>query len=416
VSIKKLRFFYGYWIAAAAFLLSFVQAGFGLYAFSLFVIPLQSDLGWSRGEIMAAFTSYYVVFGGTSPYVGRLVDRYGVRKIIFAGALIVGLGFLGLSLMNSLWQFHMGYVIVGVGMAAISHVPATTVISNWFKKRRGMAIGIMSAGIGAGGLVMAPLIGGYIIPNFGWSTTYLVLSISTLVVVIPLALWVIRTKPAVMGLYPDGIAAPVEPLIEAPAPFSKGLTLRMALVTPTFWLIFISFLAMGVSANGVIQTQVPYLGDIGFPVGITATALGGLGLVSAIGKILFGLLCDRVPAKYAGAIGLGFGLAGVITLMNVEVTSPIAILWLYVITMGLASGSWLPTLSMITSTNFGLASYGAIFGLIIFGNCFGTAIGPLIAGYLFDTTNSYHGAFIIFLALYAVSIPSILAVRRPKFF
>jgi MFS family permease len=273
----------------------------------------------------------------------------------------------------------------------------------------------MSIGIGAGGFAMAPLIGGYLIPNFGWETAYLTLALLTWVLVIPLALLLTRTKPADIGLHPDGIdpsdALPVKKTVPS---VSEDLNLRMASGTLAFWLIGISFLLICFSQVGVIQSQVPHLEDIGFPIATAAGALGGVSLMSGLGKFFFGWLCDRMPAKYACLIGIGLQAAGVAILTNVRTTSPLVIIWLYAIFMGLGMGSWLPTMSMLTSTSFGLASYGAIFGMLTFTQNIGVATGPLMAGYMYDTMNTYHWAFIIFLSLYAVATFAIWGIRRPR--
>jgi len=412
---KKPKVFYGYWIVVVAFLCLFTMSGSVFYAFSLFVKPIQADLGWSRGEIMAAFTIFLLVQGVTAPFIGRVVDHYGARKVIPIGALIAGLGFVFLSLMHNLWYFYIGWAVVGIGMAAMGPVPATTIVSNWFKKKRGLAIGIMSTAVGVGGLALAPLVGGYLIPNFGWGTSYLVLALLTWVLIIPLALLVMKTKPADIGLHPDGIETPEAVAVtEALPSASSGLTLRMALATSAFWLITISFLLNGFSQHGTILSQVPHLEDIGFPAATAAATLGVVGLGSTIGKIGFGWLCDWIPAKYAFSIGLGLQLVSIIILINVESAWTPATIWLYAIIFGLSVGSWLPAMSMLISTNFGLASYGAIFGMITLVHSIGGAIGPLMAGYMYDTMNTYDWAFIIFLALCAVAISTILALRRPK--
>jgi len=195
---------------------------------------------------------------------------------------------------------------------------------------------------------------------------------------------------------------------------TKGITLQTALVTSCFWLIAVSFLTGLFSQVGVLQHQVPYLEDIGFPVTMAAGALGVVGLMSAIGKFGFGWLCDQIPAKYAWSIGLGFQVVSIIILLSGQPTSPLAIIWLYAIMIGLGAGSWLPTMSMLVSTNFGLAAYGTIFGAVTLFENTGVATGPLMAGYMYDAMGNYYWAFIIFLALHAVAIPTALAVRRPK--
>lgn len=412
---RKPGIFYGYWILVAAFLCTFIQSGCGFFAFSLFVKPLQTDLGWNRGGIMAAFTILYLVAGVSSPFIGRVVDRYGARTVISVGAAILGSGFILLSVMNSLWHFYVLYAVIGVGISGIGQVPVSAVVSNWFQKRRGLAIGIMSTGIGAGGFAMAPLIGGYLIPSFGWEVAYVVMALLTWVVIIPITLLVMKTKPADMGLYADGIEAP-EAVTAAIASSSaaEGFTLRAALSTTAFWLVTISFLFSSFSQVGLVQSQAPHLEDIGFPVVTAAAALGLVGLTSAIAKLGFGLLCDRIPAKYAWSIGLSLQLVGTIIFISLGPTSPVTMIWLYAFVIGLGAGAWLPTLSMLISTNFGLASYGAIFGTVTLFHSIGVAIGPLMAGYMYDATNTYRGAFIVFIALFGVAIPAILVFRRPK--
>jgi len=413
--LKKPGVFYGYWIVGCAFSFSFIQTGCGLAAFSLFTKPLQADLGWGRGGIMIAFTIFMVIQGVLGPLVGRVVDRYGVKRVIGIGAMVTGLGFVLLSQISNLWEFYLSYTVVGIGMTAIGPIPASAVVSNWFERKRGLAIGIMSSGVGIGTLVVSPLIGGYFIPNLGWRASYLALALITWVVLIPLALWVVKTKPADMGLYPDGIEAPKAVNVTPASPSAaSGQTLKTALATPTLWLISTVFLLSCFSLSGVMQNQVPHLQDIGFPAVTAATVLGVVGLGSAIGKLGFGWLCDRIPAKYACAIGLMLQMVSIIIFISVEPASPMAIIWLYAIIFGLGIGSWLPTSSILTSTNFGLANYGAIYGVVNLFLHTGTATGPLLAGYMYDAMNTYHWAFIILLTLYAVTLPAILVLRRPK--
>ncbi len=414
--MKKPKPFYGYWIVAVAFLCMFIYAGVVYYAFSLFYKPLEAEFGWSRGTISVAFTICFVIQGLAAPFIGRMVDRYGARKSIVLGALISGLGFLWLTSMQNFWSFLGSYVVIGLGMTAMGPIPATQMVSNWFTKRRGFAVGIMSAGIGVGALVLAPVVGVYLIPNLGWRASYFVLALLIWVLIIPAALLVVKTRPADIGLYPDGAEtheaiAKVTLLSQS----SEGWTLSMALKTSAFWLIAVAFSTTNFSNTSAILHQVNYLTDIGFPVATAAIALGTVGFGSGIGKFVFGWLCDWIPAKYSALISFVLQLAAIIVLINVKPTSPLAIIWLYAILLGVGAGGWLPTMSMLVSSNFGLASYGAIFGVVNLAQNLGTAFGPLVAGQMFDAMQTYQGVFVMLLVLYLVAIPSMLAVRRPKF-
>jgi len=412
---KKPKVFYGYWILVAAFF-CFCIHGVGIYyAFSLFVKSLQADFGWGRGEIMIAYTINVLVWGLASPFIGRVVDRYGARMVILIGAIVSGFGFVVISSMSNLLHLYLGWAMVGVGMAGVGPMPVTATIYNWFKKRQGMAVGIASTGIGAGGFAMAPLIGGYLIPNLGWRTSYLALAVLIWIVIIPLALLVFKAKPADMGLYPYGVEAPENITVNKTLPSAtEGLTAKMALATPALWLIGISFLLSGFAQSGVIQNQVPYIEDIGFSITTAAGALGGVGLGSLFGKLFFGWLCDQIQAKYVWGIAVSLQLAAIILLMNVGPATPLALLWIYAITMGIGMGGWVPAMSMLTRTTFGLASYGTIFGMMSLAFSIGEAAGPPTMGYMYDVIGTYHWAFIISAVLCALAIATILVVRRPK--
>lgn len=404
--------FYGYWIVLAAFLCNIVTFGCGFYAFSLFVTPLQQQLGWGRGDVMGGFTIFFLTMGLVSPQAGRLVDRYGARIVMVAGALIAGIGFVVLSFMGALWQYYVGYAIVGMGMAGTGQIPTSAVVSNWFEKRRGAAVGFMAAGVGAGGLVLAPLVGTYLLPSFGWSASFLVLGGLCWAVIIPLSALVIRTRPEEKGLEAYG-ASYGNRVASNPAPVISGLPLKVAMATMTFWLIFLTFLVSQFAQVGTIQNQVPLLEDAGFPVAVTAGALGLVGLCSAFGKFGFGWLCDRIQPKHALAIGLVLQVAAILILMSVGPGTPEATAWLYAVAMGLGTGSWLPTMSMLVSGYFGLAHYGAIFGAITIPYAIGSAVGPFAAGRMYDVSGGYDIVLVLFLSLFLVSIVTILVARRP---
>ena len=413
--MKKPKPFYGYWIAAVAFLCMFITEGVAYYAFSLFYKPLQAEFGWGRGPISVAWTIYYVIQGLAAPIVGRMVDRYGARRFIAIGALIGGLGFLWLTFMEGLWSFYGAYVVIGVGMTVMGIVPVTQVVSNWFNKRRGFALGIMSTGVGAGAVVIAQLVGYYLIPTFGWRVSYLALALMTWLLIIPPAVLVIKAKPSDIGLYPDGAETP-EAVAESNLP-SRGAgdwTLSMALKNSTLWLIAIAYMMAGFSNTSAILHHVNHLTDVGFPLILATGALGGLGLCSGMGRFFFGWLCDKIPAKYAATISFALQLSAIIVLMSVSSTSPQAMVWLYAILMGLGVGGWIPTMSMVVSSNFGLAAYGAIFGVVSLAQGVGTAFGPLVAGQMFDAMHTYWWVLVLLLVLYMVAITSMLAVRRPK--
>ena len=363
---------------------------------------------------MVGFTIFWVMMGAGSPLVGRLLDRQGARRVIPFGAALMGLGFVVLSGAHDLYLFYLGYVLVGTGASGIGPVPSSAVVSNWFKRKRGIAIGLMSAGIGAGGVVMAP-VANYLLESFGWRTSYFTIALIVWIAIIPLSLLVVRTRPSDMGLNPDNVQSVAgESETEAQVVTLSGLTLRQAVATSAFWLIGVSYFLGNFSSMGGLQGQVPNLNDIGFPAATAAVALGAIGLGSGVGKIVFGWLCDRMEPRLASAIGLSLQCAALVILLQLKPDSPVALIWTYALLMGFGAGSWLPTMSMLVSRSFGLKHYGAVFGVVNFAQSIGTAIGPLVAGMMYDSMGTYHWAFVLFATLYAISLPAVLLVRRPR--
>jgi len=407
------RVFYGYWIVAFTFLCLTICIGCGSFVYSLFVKPLQEAMDWSRGQIMVGFTIFFLLMGVASPFVGRMVDAFGARRVVPLGALVMGLGFVLLSTVDHLPLFYVGYMLVGSGAAGIGVVPCSALVSNWFKKKRGLAIGLMSSGIGAGGVVMAP-VAGYLLDAVGWRGTYLALAVIVWVAIIPLALLVVSTRPEDIGLNPDGAAEHPAELSAKRRGKGAGIPLKVAMGTAAFWLISVSFFASNFSSMGGLQSQGPNLIDLGFPASTAALALGIIGFGSGVGKFIFGWLCDRMPPKWACVIGLSIQVCGVLVVLGVTRDSSMATIWCYALLMGFGSGSWLPTVSLLTSGSFGLKHYGSVFGVINLLLNIGTATGPLAGGMVFDATGTYRWAFILFAALYAVALPSVALVRRPR--
>ena len=379
------RIFYGYWIVAFAFLCLTMCIGCGSFVFSLFVNPLQSELEWSRGQIMVGFTIFWAMMGVASPLFGRILDKHGARRAITLGAAVMGVGFVVVSIMNNIVLFYLGYVLVGAGAAGIGPVPSSAIVSNWFRRKRGTAVGITSAGIGAGGVVMAPIVG-YLLEAFDWRTAYLAMALIIWIVVIPLALVLVRTRPEDMGLHPDGDVNVDAAHGDGNRGLVWGLSLRQAAATVPFWLIAVSYLLGNFSSMGGLQAQVPNLNDIGFPTATAAAALGAIGLGSGVGKIFFGWLCDRMQPRLASAIGLSLQCAAVLILLQVRSDSPMALVWAYSLLMGFGAGSWLPTMSLLVSRSFGLAFYGSVFGVVNLAQSMGTATGPLVAGVMYDAS------------------------------
>ena len=412
--MKKTRVFYGWWIVVACFVAMFVGSGTEWYTFSIFFKPLMSDFGWSRGEVSTSVTIYFVVSGLMGPLIGKWTLRYGPRRVMLVGAIVAGAIFVLLSFTNSLPHLWIAYGLSSAGIAALSFVPVTSVLANWFVKKRGIATGIALTGMGFGGMVLAPMTG-QIVDTVGWRTGYLSLAVITLVLVIPFCGLLIRRSPQEMGLLPNGLSegkAPQEGDAhgESPAPMVVW-TVRDALRTSTFWIIAFSFFMAGIAASGVAQHQVPLLTDKGFSLVLASAALSVMGLMSIVGKLIFGHLVDRVPCRYVVVLSFALQASGIsIVLLNSSTVG----LWAFVSVFGLGVGG-IPALRPLSvAESFGGPSFPVIFGTLTLLTTVGSAIGPIFAGYAFDATGSYNGAFLGFVATFVVAVAAIFFARPPK--
>jgi MFS family permease len=411
--VKKGHLFYGYWILSAASLICMITVLASLNSFSVFVKPLQSALGWGRAPIMAGFTVMLALLGLTSPFAGRLLDRYGARKVMTSGVLIIITGLIVLSRMTSLSQFYLGCALVGVGSTASGPVGSSYLVSHWFKRQRGMAVGILSGGMSLSGILLVPVMAVYVLPAFGWRATYFMIAVLCAAVLIPLLFFIVRTKPADIGLFPDGVEgrkSSDEAENGGSIPI-RGVSPRMALATSAFWFLAFS-LVLNHTHLGILQSIFPHLSDLGFPIGTVASVTGLTSGTISVSMFLFGWLCDRIAPKYAATIGLAGVAFGIALLLFIGPSSSLPSLFFYAVVFGLGIGSWMPTMSMLTSRTFGMASYGSIFGMMSFFQCAGGAMGPLLAGYSFDVHHSYQWGFIVILIFVVAAIPLVLAVPK----
>jgi len=409
----KRRFFYGYWVLAACFVFNVIGSGCGPIGFSFFVTSLERVFKWSRAEIMTAFTIFFICTAISAAVSGRLAHRYGGRKVISTGAILLCSGYVLLSQMDYLWQYYIGYSLIGLGISATGAVITTMIVSNWFVRRRGIAIGVITMGPGTAGLIFTPTVIIYLLPNLGWSNTYLIFAAVTAIFIIPLSALVIRSKPADIGLLPDGGDSPdIMGTNQVVATAGQGVPFNSALSTRAFWLL--GFAILTVSTHmGVMQSQLPHLQDLGFGAGIVASAMSIVAMMSVPGTVIFGWLSDKIKIKTISLICILLIIIGISLLIYIEIDSPHWLIWTYTTLLGLGVGGWMTAMSLLTSENFGLIAYGAIYGLFMAFQSVGGAVAPIFSGYFYDRSGDYDMAFVTTLVIVALGIPAILAIRRP---
>jgi MFS family permease len=406
------RFFYGYWIVLVGFITNFLCSGLGYYGFSVFNKPIGDEFGWSRSAVTAGFLCYSAAIAASSPIVGRLTDKHGPRKILLLGAVALSVALMLLSLISAIWNFYVLHVFFGITAAFFGAIPVNVKISNWFSRLRGTMQGLALTGRGFGGLTLAPLLGNYLIPSLSWRGAYLAMAPLLLVIMLPLLCFVVKDHPQQKGLRPYG-QEPSQALLNPGSDTEEatGFSFREALRIPAFWFIVSTFFAYGMSMTGTIQNQVSILSGWGFTTTEAVTAIGVIGLCSGAGKFLFGFLCDRTDPKYAA--GLSYTLVAVALIALIQAHS-MTYVWLYAVLVGLGSGGWAPNLAMLAATYFGLRHYGTLLGAMHLAFLTGEAVGPVLAGFVYDQTGSYRLILVVFVGLCAVSVPLIATVKRPS--
>jgi MFS family permease len=403
---NRLPFFYGWVIVAVTFLV-FVVGYATWHSFSIFYVAVLEDFGWTRAATAATFSIFTIVYGLNSLVAGGLVDRFGPRVMLPAGGVILGLGLLALTQMTEIWQFYVLFgVVVAVGLSTLGSVPSYAVLSNWFVRKRGTALGLATAGIGIGTLLLVPLLQS-VIDSHGWRTAYLVLGLVTLLVIPTITAVFQRHRPQSIGLLPDGerssqgVTTPEskaetvrrDVLVVDKEWASREWTLGEASRTRRFWFIF---LARGLEL-GVLQLflvhQAAFFVGMGFDTLVAATIVAAVGFVGSFGKILWGALSDRIGREISYSLGFSLGTIGVLILLSIQPGSPVWVAYAYAVVYGLCYGMSAVIMPALAADVFHGKRYGVILGGIYIGGGIGSAAGAFLGGYVYDLTQSYAWAF-----------------------
>jgi MFS family permease len=409
--------FYGWWIVAVCLLVLLVHAGIGFYSFSVLNKTLQEAFNTGRATISGAVSLYMLMTGLTAPFVGKLTDRYGPKKVVLWGALISGAAFLLLNRADAVWHLYVLFMVAGVGMGGAGIVPVSVAVSNWFTRRRGLAIGVAMSGIGLGALLVT-LLTSYLVDAFGWRVTFFALGAVAWVFVIPATMLIMKTRPQDMGLLPDGAkpaaieVAPAVEIARATAnPEPAAYTLSTALRSPTMWSIMVAAFFIGMAITGVLLHEHAFFTDRGISMASAGVMLAVTGGTGGIGKLTFGFLADRILPRHGLMISLALQILAVVILLFTEGT---AMMWVFVIVFGFGMGGNIALQPLLTTQFFGLASFGAIFGGVAMALSIGTAVGPFLSGLIFDVSGSYRLAFIIFIVGYTIALAALILARKPK--
>ncbi len=401
-------FFYGWWIVFAAFLNLFFSVGIIYYGFPVFYPAFVANLGFSRAQITQGFLLGFIVVG--IPFgllAGVLIDWIGARRVILSGIGFIGIPLILMGFMTHFWQYEILCLAEVLGYSLAGPIANQVLIAQWFRARRGRAMGYAYLGLGLGGVISPPT-ANFLIRTLGWRHALEVTGTLILVVLFPVGLWITRSTPAEMGLFPDGKEALRGNAFDPGA--STTLGVKAALHTANFWLILIgATLVMG-AINTVIQHYILFMKDQGYSTTTASHFLSILLASSLGGRVLIGYVADHFTKKNTMAL-FYVVLGGAIPLLFMA-HHPVAA-WTFAVTFGFAMGADYMLIPLVTAECFGIDSLGKLLALIVMGYSLGQWLAPWAAGRVFDITHNYHFAWMIVTgsavlgaaAVYAVSVP-----------
>jgi len=396
----------GRWIVLGA---TFVTLGmsYGIwYSYSVFLVALLKEFGWSRSLLAGAFSLFVTVHGFLGPLNGWLAGRFGPRPILIAGGGILGVGLLLTAEATAWWHLYAAFGgIAAVGVACAGWLPSILLIRGWFPDRVGTALGIASAGIGIGITGIVPL-AQYLVELAGWRWAYRILAAVVAGWIIPAGLWLIRNPPAVEA----PAAAPGRPGTGGPY-----WTLASAARTWEFWGLAAVFFSGNVATQMLLVHQVAYLVDHGVGSLVAAVVAGIVGLFSIPGKIGWGVLSDRTNREIAYSLAFGCAIASLGALVLAGRYPASCLPYVYAVLIGLGYSATAPLSPAAAGDVFGGPRFSIIFGTLHVSNSLGGSAGAWIAGRIFDQSGSYAAAlWVAFaMAVFSAGVLWLVAPRRP---
>lgn len=389
--------FYGWRVVLVSALGLFWGIPIAVYSFSVFFKPLMQEFHVGRAAISLAFTVQLLVGALSAAPAGWLIDRFGPRRVILIGTAIFGLILVATRLFTgSLAQLYVFYLLLGLSIHGVGPIPYGTVVSHWFDRRRGLALGLTMLGIGLGAVVM-PFLAQTLIAQFGWNTAYSILGASVLLVCWPTVACFLKEKPGDLGLISDGAAG------TTCSPHSRGardgLTAREAWSSRDFWVMVCAFILASASVQGCVVHMAAMLSDKGLSPHSAALGSSLIGAAVLIGRAGTGYLLDRFLAPRLAAIffaGSALGVA-VLWLANSELMLAGAFL------IGLGLGAEVDIIAYITSRYFGLLDFAKVYSSAFAAFALAGALGPLVMGAGFDRTGSYRDPLILFFMAAAIA-------------
>lgn len=382
---------YGWWVLFFSFFSLLTVQGARL-SFGAFIVPWEKSLSTGRGMISFIGTLSFIVYGLTQPLVGKLIDRWGVRRILSYSALIAGIGTLLTVTASTPFELWLWFgILASIGFGGASSVAASIAVTNWFNKKRGLALGIITSGFGAGQFFMVPLALG-IIQEKGWEAASLTLGGILVFLAFPLLLLFLRNSPSDMGLQPYGGSPDNQSDIDTKKAKTQGSN-------PSFWrhrgfwCLILPYFVCGFTTTGLMDTHlVPFAHDHGFSAATTGTAVSLLALFNVMGTLASGHFADRWSNRWM--LVTLYAVRAITVFFLIYIHQPY-LLWFFSILFGLVDFSTVAPTTLLATRYFQSMNVGLVLGWLSFGHQVGSALGAFIPGWLFDLTGGYALSFLI---------------------
>lgn len=409
-STNKKQFYYGWVVLVVCLVLITMTYGIR-FSFGVFFKPLEQDFGWTRALTSGIF-SVYMILGSLFAILGGWVaDRYGARKLFMVMGFFAFLGLALTSQAHELWYILLSYsLLVAIGTGP-TYAVTTSIATRWFTKRRGLALAIVTSGVGLGSILMAP-VAAYLIENYGWRFSFVVIGLIALIIIIPCSLFFKKAPNDATALSEDkNQRAPDLNSSEGQQKETGGFSLSQALRSRNFGLIASIWFFYSFCLFTVMTHVVPHAIDLGIAPIQAASILSISGFVTIPSRILTGIASDKLGRKPLALISALLMAAALLWLIF---SSSLWMLYLFAAVFGAAYGGLSPSSTAIVGDTFGVRNIGVIMGVLEVGWVFGAAIGPALAGYIFDTTGNYFLAFLFGVLAALIIAVLVLFLKAPK--
>lgn len=408
------KIFYGWYILAAAFLA--LAVGFGVRpSFGLFFKAIADDFGLSRAGLGLAVSVNMLTYGLIQPVMGQLLDRYGPRMAIGVSTIVLAGGFMFIGLARSVWQLYLLYgVILGIAFGGLGFTTIPAMVSRWFVKKRGLALGIAISGSSVGQFILMP-VAGFFFLKYGWRPTNMLLGLVVLAIAFPLAVWVMKKDPSQVGSRPDG-----DPITERTGRRDRigqdrlitSTSPGQAFQTRPFWHLAGAFFVCGFSSFLVFTHLAAHITDSGHSDAMAATVLAVSGGVNFFGILLMAACSDRMGRRFPLAATYFIRAFSFLLLLT---SDSAAAIYIFGVVFGFSNLATVPVTSALVGDTFGPAHVGTILGVVSLSHQVGAALGAFLGGMVFDYTGSYSYSFVMaFLLLIVASLLSITLEERSR--